>query len=53
MLRWFERHQVYHPERAMVTTGSELGRPFEDELLLEVAMRIEESRGPFLGPKAG
>jgi len=30
MLRWFERHQVYHPDRAMVTTGSELGRPFED-----------------------
>ena len=27
-----------------------LGRPFEDELLLEVAIRLEESRGPFQGP---
>jgi amidase len=27
-----------------------VGRPFEDELLLEVAIRLEESRGPFLGP---
>jgi amidase len=29
-----------------------MGRPFEDELLLEVAIRLEESRGPFLGPAA-
>jgi Asp-tRNA(Asn)/Glu-tRNA(Gln) amidotransferase A subunit family amidase len=29
-----------------------LGRPFEDELLLEVAIRLEESRGPFIGPAA-
>jgi Asp-tRNA(Asn)/Glu-tRNA(Gln) amidotransferase A subunit family amidase len=27
-----------------------VGRPFEDELLLEVAIRLEESRGPFVGP---
>jgi Asp-tRNA(Asn)/Glu-tRNA(Gln) amidotransferase A subunit family amidase len=27
-----------------------LGRPFEDELLLEIAIRLEESRGPFPGP---
>jgi len=27
-----------------------LGRPFEDELLLEIAIRLEESRGPFVGP---
>jgi Asp-tRNA(Asn)/Glu-tRNA(Gln) amidotransferase A subunit family amidase len=27
-----------------------LGRPFEDELLLEVAIRLEESRGLFHGP---
>jgi amidase len=27
-----------------------IGRPFEDELLMEVAIRLEESRGPFLGP---
>ena len=27
-----------------------MGRPFEDELLLEVAIRLEESRGPFVGP---
>ncbi len=27
-----------------------MGRPFEDELLLELAMRLEEARGPWLGP---
>jgi Asp-tRNA(Asn)/Glu-tRNA(Gln) amidotransferase A subunit family amidase len=27
-----------------------VGRPFEDEMLLEVAIRLEESRGPFHGP---
>ena len=27
-----------------------IGRPFEDELLLEIAIRLEESRGPFVGP---
>lgn len=26
-----------------------LGRPYEDELLLEIAIRLEESRGPFVG----
>jgi Asp-tRNA(Asn)/Glu-tRNA(Gln) amidotransferase A subunit family amidase len=26
-----------------------VGRPFEDELLLEIAIRLEESRGPFVG----
>jgi uncharacterized protein len=30
MLRWFEHRQVYHPDRVMVATGAELGRPFED-----------------------
>ena len=30
MLRWFEHSQVFHPDRTLVTTGSELGRPFED-----------------------
>jgi len=30
MLRWFEHHQVYHPDRVLVATGAELGRPFED-----------------------
>jgi len=30
MLRWFEHSQVYHPDRVLVTTGAELGRPFED-----------------------
>jgi Asp-tRNA(Asn)/Glu-tRNA(Gln) amidotransferase A subunit family amidase len=27
-----------------------MGRPFEDELLLELAVRIEEARGAWLGP---
>jgi len=30
MLRWFEHAQVYHPDRLMVASGSELRRPFED-----------------------
>jgi len=30
MLRWFEHHQVYHPDRALEATGAELKRPFED-----------------------
>jgi len=30
MLRWFEHHQVYHPDRILVATGAELGRTFED-----------------------
>jgi len=30
VLRWFEHHQVYQPDRQMETNGSELGRPFED-----------------------
>jgi len=30
MLRWFEHHQVYQPYRQLETSGSELGRPFED-----------------------
>jgi Asp-tRNA(Asn)/Glu-tRNA(Gln) amidotransferase A subunit family amidase len=29
-----------------------VGRPFEDEVLLEMAIRLEESRGPFVGPPA-
>ena len=27
-----------------------IGRPFDEELILEVAVRLEESRGPFAGP---
>lgn len=30
MLRWFEHSQVYHPDRYLMLTGAELGRPFED-----------------------
>lgn len=30
MLRWFEHSQVYHPDRTLLATGHELGRPFED-----------------------
>src|SRR5437588_3835231 len=30
MLRWFEHHQVYHPDRTMVASAAALGRPFED-----------------------
>jgi len=30
MLRWFEHSQVYHPDRTLIATGAELGRPFED-----------------------
>jgi hypothetical protein len=30
MLRWFERSQVYHPDRAFIASAAELGRPFED-----------------------
>jgi Asp-tRNA(Asn)/Glu-tRNA(Gln) amidotransferase A subunit family amidase len=26
-----------------------MGRPYEDELLLELAVRLEEARGPWLG----
>jgi Asp-tRNA(Asn)/Glu-tRNA(Gln) amidotransferase A subunit family amidase len=29
-----------------------MGRPFEDEWLLELAIRLEEARGPWLGPAA-
>jgi len=32
MLRWFEHSQVYHPDRVLITTGAELGRPWEDVL---------------------
>jgi Asp-tRNA(Asn)/Glu-tRNA(Gln) amidotransferase A subunit family amidase len=27
-----------------------VGRPWEEELILEVAARLEEARGPFPGP---
>jgi hypothetical protein len=27
-----------------------IGRPFEDELVLEVAERLEEARGTWIGP---
>jgi fermentation-respiration switch protein FrsA (DUF1100 family) len=30
MLRWFEHSRVYHPNRVLDATGSELNRPFED-----------------------
>src|SRR2546426_8306690 len=30
VLRWFEHRQVYQPYRQLETSGSELGRPFED-----------------------
>src|SRR5437667_12144283 len=30
MLRWFEHRQVYQPYRQLETSGSELGRPYED-----------------------
>ncbi len=30
MLRWFEHKQVYHPDRLLNATGTELGHPFED-----------------------
>jgi pimeloyl-ACP methyl ester carboxylesterase len=30
VLRWFEHCQVYQPDRQMETSGSELGRPFEE-----------------------
>jgi len=29
-----------------------VGRPYEDELLLELAVRLEEARGPFPRPPA-
>ena len=27
-----------------------VGRPYEEELLLELAIRLEQVRGPFVGP---
>ena len=27
-----------------------VGRPFDDELLMEIALRLEEARGPWVGP---
>jgi Asp-tRNA(Asn)/Glu-tRNA(Gln) amidotransferase A subunit family amidase len=27
-----------------------VGRPYEDELLMEIALRLEEARGPWTGP---
>jgi amidase len=27
-----------------------VGRPYEDELLMEIALRLEEARGPWIGP---
>jgi len=29
-----------------------IGRPWEEELILEVAVRLEEARGPFPAPPA-
>ena len=28
-----------------------MGRPFEDELLLDLAVRLEQARGPWAGPR--
>jgi hypothetical protein len=28
-----------------------MGRPYEDELLLDLAVRLEEARGPWTGPQ--
>jgi uncharacterized protein len=33
-LRWFERHQVYHPRTELAATGHALGRPFEEVAFL-------------------
>jgi uncharacterized protein len=30
MLRWFEHKQIYRPDKEWVTTGAEVGRPFQD-----------------------
>jgi len=30
MLRWFEHSQVYHPDRNLLASAAQLGRPFED-----------------------
>jgi len=40
MWRWFEHRQVYHPDRILIATGSELGRPFE-ELSLKTSDGVE------------
>jgi fermentation-respiration switch protein FrsA (DUF1100 family) len=32
MLAWFEHSQIYHPDRNLVATGAQLGRPFQDLL---------------------
>lgn len=37
-------------ERGMPVGVQLVGRPFEEELLLELAVRLEEARGPFAGP---
>lgn len=37
-------------ERGMPVGVQLVGRPFEEELLLELAVRLEEARGPFPGP---
>ncbi|MGI8741959.1 MAG: amidase [Bryobacteraceae bacterium] len=39
-------------ERGMPVGIQLVGRPFEEELLLELAVRLEEARGPFPGPTA-
>jgi uncharacterized protein len=30
MIRWFEHKQIYKPNRKLVATGAELGRPVEE-----------------------
>jgi len=30
-----------------------VGRPWEEELILELAVRLENARGPFVGPVLG
>src|SRR5512135_1812506 len=32
MLAWFEHSQIYQPDRKLIMTGAELGRPFQDVL---------------------
>src|SRR5271170_3481286 len=41
----------FHQDERGLPVGIQLvGRPYEEELLLELAVRMEEARGPFPGP---
>jgi Asp-tRNA(Asn)/Glu-tRNA(Gln) amidotransferase A subunit family amidase len=37
-------------ERGLPVGVQLVGRPYEEELLLDLAIRMEEARGPFPGP---